>query len=174
MSLGQGLLTEDERNALAGGQSTIERTTALESVYDRIEAIERDLELLAETEPQLFEEILNATIRMSQSEEALSPVNDSTEQTLGELGFSDGTEKGKAAVFAARDYIRANGEATRRELVKTIMPIYPLTYDVSDAHRQGEAEGESNEWFKEIIEPGLEALPDVEPVDNDQSWYYAE
>lgn len=166
MPTGSGLLTERERAALR--ERDTDQTELRERIRDRLDALERDLELLATHEPSLFERIEATVDQAGTSDGTLA---DETPQTLGALGMTDISEKRKSAVYAARDYIRANEEATKLEIIRTIMPIYPYTYDVSDAHRQGGG-GESEEWFEEIIEPGLEALPSVEPAEADNSWEY--
>lgn len=173
MSGGRALLTQDERAALTGADSTLDREEVCEAVQNRLNTFERDLHVLAAHEPHLFEQlrtaIENTPVDRTDSETTM-PDGD-VAQTLGELDVPVKSEKSKAAVYAARDFVRANDEVSKAEIIETIMPIYPLTYDVSDAHRPDEVNGESIEWFEEIIEPGLQRLPDVEPVtDSHDVW----
>jgi hypothetical protein len=42
-------------------------------------------------------------------------------------------EECSAAVYAAREYLREHGPATKRDLVAEVMPDHPLRYDADDA-----------------------------------------
>lgn len=75
----------------------------------------------------------------------------------------------EAAVFAARDYLREQGPASARELVDDVMPEHPLGYDVPDTAPD---EGDVGPWWREVVRPGLEALPEVEAADDGEGWRY--
>jgi len=57
MSQGRGLLTESEREALAGNASDSYRYKTRSFLRDRLEEVERDVDVLAEHDPELLEEL---------------------------------------------------------------------------------------------------------------------
>jgi hypothetical protein len=57
MSDGRALLTEREREALAGDETGSYRYKTRTYLRNRIEKLERDAELLAEHEPELFDRL---------------------------------------------------------------------------------------------------------------------
>jgi hypothetical protein len=66
------------------------------------------------------------------------------------------------AVAAAREHIDAEGEATMREIVRAVMPEHPLGYNVEDALETIDAGDRfRGAWWRRVVKPGLEALPDV-------------
>ena len=74
------------------------------------------------------------------------------------------------AINAAREYLRAEGPATMREIVSTIHPDYPLGYDVDEALAKVEAgERYRGAWWRRIVKPGLEAAEDVKTPGRGQS-----
>ena len=76
------------------------------------------------------------------------------------------------AVRAARDYIRANGGATKQDLVKNVMPEHALGYDVDAAIAKVDSqERYRGGWWRSVVKPGLEALDDVEkPPRGGSTW----
>jgi hypothetical protein len=166
----RALLTESEREVLLDGDGETERDDVRETVHRRLDELERDLDILADHEPTLFEQVQAAVDRTSLGRGE----GDDGAETLGESDFPEESEKSKAAVYVTRDFIRANEEVSRAEIIRTIMPMYPLTYDVSDARRSETDAGDSAEWFEEVIEPGLDSLSEVEPApDADDVWRYS-
>lgn len=75
----------------------------------------------------------------------------------------------EAAVFAARDYLREQGPASVRELVADVMPEHPLGYDVPDTESD---DGDVGPWWREVVCPGLDALPEVEAAGDGEGWRY--
>ena len=57
MSEGRGLLTESEREAIAGNASDSYRYKTRSFLRGRLEKVEKDIEVLAEHEPELLEEL---------------------------------------------------------------------------------------------------------------------
>lgn len=69
-------------------------------------------------------------------------------------------------VLAARDYLREHGSATMRDFVRDVMPEHSLGYDVPDLDSGGRYRGA---WWRRVVKPGLEALPDVRAPSPGQS-----
>jgi len=57
MAEGRGLLTDKEREALAGEKSDSYRYKTRSFFRDRLEKVERDVEVLADHDPDLLEEL---------------------------------------------------------------------------------------------------------------------
>lgn len=71
------------------------------------------------------------------------------------------------AVQAARDFLRSDGPATMREIVTTVGGEHPIGYDVPE-----EIDGRyRGAWWRNVVKPGLEALPDVQkPTGGASEW----
>ena len=167
-----GLFTAAERERLLAGNEPVEQGGQAEPLRQRIEAIERDAELLAEYDPGLARELQQAVQRAIREEAGPSDDGETAPPTLGELDFPHEDEMCKSAAYAARSYVRATGGATREEIIKQVMPMSPLTYQVDVALKTLDAEGEGVvPWWREVIKPALEALPSVEaPESDDGEW----
>lgn len=79
------------------------------------------------------------------------------------------------AVSAAFAYLAGAGQATKGQIVLATMPEDPLGYDVEAARQKVEAEGERfrGAWWRRVVKPGLEALPDVKkPSGGRSEWRY--
>jgi hypothetical protein len=76
------------------------------------------------------------------------------------------------AIFAARDFLKKHGGATKADFVREIMRDYPLGYDPDAALAKVEAgERFRGAWWRRVIKPGLEALPDVQkPPEGGSKW----
>jgi hypothetical protein len=57
MSQGRGLLTESEREAIAGGASDSYRYKTRSFFRDRLIELEKDVQILREHDPELLEEV---------------------------------------------------------------------------------------------------------------------
>jgi len=79
-----------------------------------------------------------------------------------------------AAVSAARDYIQNHGGATKTDLVESVMPDYPLGYDVDAALAKTDAgDRYRGSWWRKIVKPGLKALDDVKtPPQGASTWRF--
>jgi hypothetical protein len=74
------------------------------------------------------------------------------------------------AVLAAYEYLQENGKATMRQFVAEVMPEHPISYDVPDLEPGERYRGA---WWRKVVKPGLEALPDVErPPRGGSDWTY--
>jgi biotin operon repressor len=80
---------------------------------------------------------------------------------LASVEFPDGRDRDQceAAVLAARDYLREQGPATMRELVTEVMPEHPVGYDIPELEPGDRYRGA---WWRRVVKPGLQALPDVQ------------
>ena len=81
-------------------------------------------------------------------------------EVLAGVDFPRDREACERAVYTARAYLQEYGAASMRELVRDVMPEYPIGYDVPDLKEGGRYRGA---WWRKVVKPGLEALPDVEP-----------
>lgn len=104
--------------------------------------------------------------------------SDAVDDALEDVDFPAGREREacSAAVYAARDYLRDHGPATKREIVTEVMPEHPLGYDVDGALEKVEAgDRYRGAWWRRVVKPGLKALPDVEaPARGASEWRYTE
>ena len=104
------------------------------------------------------------------------PESDAVDDALEDADFPAGREREAclAAVYAARDYLRDHGPATKREIVAEVMPEHPLGYDVDGALEKVEAgDRYRGAWWRRVVKPGLKALPDVEaPAEGASEWRY--
>ena len=112
------------------------------------------------------------TPRTSQSESARAVDRDDTPRTFADLQFPEGRDPDEceAAVLAARDYLREHGPATMREIVTAVMPEHPVGYDVPELEPGERYRGA---WWRRVVKPGLQALPDVKaPSRGASEWRY--
>jgi len=102
--------------------------------------------------------------------------SDAVADALEDVDFPAGGEREacSAAVYAARDYLRDHGPATKREIVAEVMPEHPLGYDVDGALEKVEAgDRYRGAWWRRVVKPGLKALPEVEaPARGASEWRY--
>jgi len=105
-----------------------------------------------------------------------APESDAVDGPLEDVEFPAGRDREEcsAAVYAARDYLREHGPATKREIVAEVMPEHPLGYDVDGALEKVEAgDRYRGAWWRRVVKPGLKALPDVEaPARGASEWRY--
>jgi len=103
-----------------------------------------------------------------------APESDAVDDPLEDVEFPAGRDREEcsAAVYAARDYLREHGPATKRDLVAEVMPEHPLGYDVDGALEKVEAgDRYRGAWWRRVVKPGLKALPDVEaPARGASEW----
>lgn len=80
-----------------------------------------------------------------------------------------------AAIEAARALIEERGAATKKEIVREVMPEHPAGYDVEGALEKIEAGGRyRGAWWRRVVKSGLEELPDVAaPVTGGSDWRHA-
>lgn len=85
-----------------------------------------------------------------------------------------GREESSATVYATRDYLREHGAATKRDLVVELITEHPLGYHVDGTLEKVEpGDRYRRTWWRRVVNPGLEALPDVEaPARGASKWRY--
>jgi hypothetical protein len=141
----------------------------LDENHGEIAALVRDV--VCEDSEQIEKREEPATAEPAQRREETSEQPDGPHVT-----FPSGVDRGyaTAAVFAARDLIRERGGATKKEIVREVMPEHPLGYDVDAAFAKFEAgERYRGSWWRKVMKPGLEALGDVEkPAQGRSEWRY--
>lgn len=79
------------------------------------------------------------------------------------------------AIRAAYEYLQDHGKATMSEFVREVMPEHPVGYDVeSDIERINDPDKRNRStWWRKVVKPGLQALPDVEsPPKGASNWTY--
>ena len=122
-----------------------------------------------------------ATADTLPEEESTEPVNSARPEPSERGGFNDplasidfpnskDRDEVRETIYAARDYLREHGKASMRDFVIDVMPEHSLGYDVPDL-----APGERyrGSWWRKIVKPGLEALPDVKkPGQGESEWKY--
>lgn len=89
-----------------------------------------------------------------------SPETD-VEDALDAVDFPSGRDREECvdAVRAAYEYLQSEGPATMRDFVGDVMPDHPVGYDVPDLEPGERYRGA---WWRKVVKPGLQALPDVE------------
>lgn len=116
------------------------------------------------------EEIDIATSGLSDADSSENPEEGSstddphledTETALQNLPLPATVDRSDAieAIRAARSYLHREGRATQRQFIRDVMPEHPLSYEVPDLQ---EGERYRGSWWRKVVKPGLEALPDVE------------
>ena len=102
--------------------------------------------------------------------------NDDSSGELGGVEFPGHVDAADAtaAAFRARAVIRERGAATKAEIVREVMPDYPLGYDVDDALAKIDAgDRYRGAWWRRVVKPALEHLDDVEkPTGGRSKWRY--
>jgi hypothetical protein len=104
-------------------------------------------------------------------EPAPDPDEPNADDALAALSFPSGVshDEGAAAILAARDYLQEHGSATMREIVLEVMPEHPLKYDPPESLETGDRY--RGAWWRNVVKPGLKALPDVEsPPSSGSDW----
>ena len=100
------------------------------------------------------------------------PSDSGLEALLADVEFpsSKSREECVDAVEAAYAYLQREGSSTMREFVREVLPEHPLGYDVPELESGERYRGA---WWRRIVKPGLEALPDVEsPPSGASEWRY--
>lgn len=79
------------------------------------------------------------------------------------------------AIRAAYEYLQDHGEATMSEFVREVMPEHPVGYDAdADVEKINDPDKRNRStWWRRVVKPGLQALPDVEsPPKGASNWKY--
>lgn len=99
------------------------------------------------------------------------------EAALQEVEFPDTKDRGDcvAAVESAYVHLLDAGSATMSEITIAVMPEHPVGYNAeADVAKINDPDQRNRStWWRKIIKPGLEALPDVEsPPKGRSDWSY--
>jgi len=112
--------------------------------------------------------------RVTESEAAAEPAASEQQgveipEALEGVDFPQGRDPEACvqAIFGARGYLQGEGPAPAREIVMNVMPDHPLGYDVPDLKPGDRYRGS---WWRNIVKPGLEALPGVEKPAGGGEW----
>jgi len=74
------------------------------------------------------------------------------------------------AIRAAAELIHETEAATKKDIVRDIMPEHPLGYDASAAVEKIESGGRyRGAWWRKVVKPGLEQRTDIEVPDQGYS-----
>lgn len=192
---GRGLLTDREREALGSEEtgSYVYKTRSV--VRDRIDRLATDANLLADTEPELYDELREAVEAAESREvepgggrdppvepypedtaepaaEAAEPGEETLDDVLGEIPATVDREPARRAILAARDLLGSRNRATKAEIVRELIREHPLGYNPDEALAKIEAgDRYRGAWWRRVIKPGLEALDDVEkPPSGASAW----
>lgn len=76
-------------------------------------------------------------------------------------GTPEQKEQRREALRVAYEHLRDRGRVDRSELVDEVFPTAPGAY-----------EEPSDGWWDEVVRPGFELLPGVEPADGDEVWQF--
>lgn len=199
MTEGRALLTEREKEALAGDGSDSYRYKTRTYFRSRLEKLEGDVDMLAEHDPELLDELRDVVCAGDESDAHMprersasqadrdttadeqrrdapeSGVNESPlGDVLADLPSTVDPDPAREAILAARVYLEEHGRATRTDFIRDVMSDFPLGYDVDDALAKIEAGEEfRGSWWRNVVKPGLEALDDVEkPPRGASDWKY--
>lgn len=96
----------------------------------------------------------------------------SVEASVATVDFPSGKPREECveAVRVAYEYLRDAGGASMRDFVIDVMPEHPIGYDVPDLEPGERYRGS---WWRKVVKPGLQALPDVEaPASGQSEWTY--
>lgn len=194
MAKTRALMTDTERERLAGlaDVEQIKVYQAKSRVRRRIEEeLTFDVEILEERHPDLLDEIREVVCEGETEDNtpATGTPTESSERRREDTRLSGGREGGVeaavqevgfpstkdraecvAAVEAAYVHLLAEGTATMREFVREVMPEHPIGYDVPELEPGERYRGA---WWRKVVKPGLEALPDVEaPSSGASEWKF--
>jgi hypothetical protein len=178
MTEGRALLTEREREALADDESGSYRYKTRSYLRNRLDRLERDAELLAEREPELFERLQSAVQNASTEGESAptAPADTSPTPAARDAGAStqpatDGVsvsavvdtvaeatlpgsgeklEARREALHAAVEYLREHGTATPSDFQADVYPDHTGRYT--------EGDDPPYSWWTNCVYEGLHEL----------------
>lgn len=149
-------------------------------VIDEGDPVEPDIEVAEQDEPiEIDRDVVeHADVSTDEgvreeAEKLLEGDTDSIPDALEAVDFPGTKHRAECveAVEATYDYIRENGGATMRELVTDVMPEHDVGYKVPVLK---EGERYRGGWWRHVVKPGLEALPDVEkPPRGGSTWRWS-
>jgi hypothetical protein len=87
---------------------------------------------------------------------------DALDAVLADLPGTVDPADARETIHTAREYLREAGPASKATIVREIMPTHPLGYDPDAALAKIDAgDRYRGAWWRRVVKPGLEALPDV-------------
>jgi len=73
-----------------------------------------------------------------------------------------------SAIQAACEHVHEEGRATKKEIVRAVMPAHPLGYEVPELESGTRFRGA---WWRKIIKPGLDQAPNIKkPAQHESDW----
>lgn len=197
MSEGRGLLTESEREAIAGDRSDSYRYKTRNYVRSRIEALERDVELLETHAPDLLDDLRAAVCESGAQADAGdtatepthtptaeptrtrdAPATTTEPESLEEIvddvaeevlpGSGAKLEDRREALHAVVEYLREHGSASPQDFQDDVYPGHTAHYtDGKDPARS---------WWKNCIYKGMRELAErddrILKADQSGEWSY--
>jgi len=103
--------------------------------------------------------------------------DDPVRTAVGDVEFPSTKDREECieAIRATYEYLQNHGEATMSEFVTEVMPEHPVGYDAdADVEKINDPDQRNRStWWRRVVKPGLEALPDVEsPPKGASNWTY--
>ena len=101
---------------------------------------------------------------------------DALDAVLADLPSTVDPADARETIHTAREYLREAGPASKATIVREVMPTHPLGYDADAALAKIDGDGRyRGAWWRKVVRPGLEALPDVsKPPKGTSEWKAAE
>lgn len=196
----RALLTEGEREALTDPESRDNPYVAVSRVRKKIqEELPRDVEILREHDSDLFDELREVVCEVENSEDIAAeclpdeergrrsesantltvPEESDVEDALVDVEFPTTKDREDCieAVRATYEFLQEQGSASMSEIVVSVMPEYSVGYDAeADVERINDPdERNRSTWWRNVVKPGLNALPDVEsPPRGASEWRFTD
>lgn len=179
MEHGRALLTEREREALAGDGSDSYRYKTRTYLRSRLEELAADADLLREHEPELFAD-LQAAVSDGEGVAEVAGGNDDQPAGGDHAAVRDAVERvddadsdplpttvdhddAVEAVAECVEFLREHGPASKGDLVVNVMADHPLGYDAAAARDAIESNARyRGAWWRHVVKPTLEAVDTVE------------
>ena len=101
---------------------------------------------------------------------------DALDAVLADLPSTVDPDAARETILAAQEYLTKHQTATKTDFVRGVMRDHPLGYDPDAALAKIEAgDRYRGAWWRKVVKPGLEALPDVrKPPRGGSDWKIAE
>lgn len=101
---------------------------------------------------------------------------DALDAVLPALPSTVDPDAARETILAAQEYLTKHQTATKTDFVRGVMRDHPLGYDPDAALAKIEAgDRYRGAWWRKVVKPGLEALPDVrKPPRGGSDWKIAE
>jgi len=87
---------------------------------------------------------------------------DALDAVLADLPSTVDPDDARETIHTVREFLREAGPASKATIVREVMPTHPLGYDADAALAKIDAgDRYRGAWWRKVVRPGLEALPDV-------------